>query len=178
MKPRSLIDAAGATALEFVWLAEAVKPASEYGLRIFAGAGPFVPGEEEAAQARARRIADCASALEVERLDAVRDALRTAPDVIGALARASMGSVLADADFFELAQFCDVAANVDALITGAPGFAPLHNRGVRELQAALAPGRAGSYQFYLADAFDAKLADSRALLERAQRDFERARDGV
>jgi DNA mismatch repair protein MutS2 len=171
----SLLDAAGMQALEFAWLRDAVRPASEYGLRIFAGLRPFAPGRERAAQARAQAIADCAAALGVERLDAIRDALRTAPDAIGAIARASMGDVLADASFFELQRFCDAAERIDGLASAWAGFEPSFNAGVRAVRDALEPGRTGTYAFYLADAFDGALGAARSELARAQAEMDAAR---
>jgi DNA mismatch repair protein MutS2 len=175
MRADSLLDSAGLQAFEFSWLVESVRPASEYGLRVFADLRPFEPGAEDAAQTRAERIADCAS-LDPDRLDAIRDALRSTPDAAGAIARASMGDVLADAAFFELARFCDCAVRVDGLIDGALRFEPICNAGLRRVSDALEPGRTGAYEFYLADAFDNALARARARLVDAQAALDDRRD--
>jgi DNA mismatch repair protein MutS2 len=175
MRVSSLLDSAGAQALDVAWLTDAVRPASEYGLRVFADMRPFVPGEEEAAEARAGQIADCAAALDAVRLDAIRDALRTTPDAIGAIARASMGDALADANFFELQRFCDAAERVDVLVNSAVDVKPIFNAGMRRVKNALEPGRTGTYGFYLADAFDAALAAARSEMARAQADFDASR---
>ncbi len=148
---------------------------SEYGSRIFADVRPFSPGDEEDAQARAQRVADCAAAFDMVRFDAVRDALRSAPEAIGPIARASMGDVLADANFFELQRFCDAVDHVDGLVNGSAGIEPILNSGVRAVREALAPGRTGAYEFYLADAFDVALAAARAELADAQADLDAAR---
>ncbi|MEO6836584.1 MAG: hypothetical protein ABI231_11870 [Candidatus Tumulicola sp.] len=175
MKTESLLDAASAQALAFAWLANAVRPVSEYGERVFADLRPFKPGEEAAASARAQRIAGVAATFDSARLDAVRDALRGAPDAVGAIARASMGDVLADANFLELQRFCDAIARVDSLGAGVPGIEPVANDAVRAAGRALEPGRSGKFGFYLADAFDGRLAAERAELARAQAEFDAAR---
>ena len=175
MKPSPLLDPASAQALAFAWLAQAVRPASEYGERIFLTLRPYAPGDEASARARTRRVADAAASLDDARLDAVRDALRGAPDAAGAIARASMGEVLADADFLELQRFGDAIARVDGLVSGALGFEPIAGDAVRAAGRALEPGRSGKFGFYLSDAFDAGLAAARSQLARLQAEFDAVR---
>ncbi|MGA8532887.1 MAG: hypothetical protein WB615_02125 [Candidatus Tumulicola sp.] len=175
MNAQPLLDAAGEQALDVVWLTDALRPASEYGVRPFADWRPFAPGEEAAAQRRAQQVADCAAAFDEERLDAIRDAMRAAPDARGAIARASMGEVLADADFLELQRFCDAAGRVDEFIGTAIGSRPIVTTEVRGLSQALEPGRTGTHAFYLADAFDAALAAARSELKGAQAGFDASR---
>lgn len=175
MRAAGLLDAASAHALGFADLRAAVAPVSEYGERVFAELEPFRPGEEDAAQARAQRIAGVAKAVDGTRLDAVRETLRAAPDAAGAIARASMGDVLGDANFLELQRFADAVTRIDALLAGAPGFPPLEDDGVRDVARALELGRAGKFGFYLADSFGAELAAARAALVRVQAEFDAAR---
>jgi DNA mismatch repair protein MutS2 len=174
VKPGALLDAPGAAALEFAWLVQALSPASEYGRRVFEALLPFPPGCEREAQARAEGIASLANAAGGERLDAVRDVLRNAPDAAGAIARASMGEVLADAQLFEVHRLCDQVARVDALLYDA-GASRISNDDVQAAAAALEPGRSGAFGFYLADAFDAALAAARAELGRTQAEYDAAR---
>jgi DNA mismatch repair protein MutS2 len=177
VKPSSLLDAASAQALAFAWLADAAGPASEYGARVFAGRRPFAPGEEAAAQAHAQHIADVAAALDETRLDAIRDTLRgTPPDAVAAISLASMGDVLADANFLELQRFCDAIDRVDALVGTSPGIEPVANEAVRAIARALEPGRSGaSGGFYLADTFGGTLAAARSDLAETQAEFGAAR---
>lgn len=170
-----LLDAAGLQALGFEWLADVLRPASEYGLRAFAEIRPFVPGEEAAAQARAERIAASAAALDDNRLGALREALAALPDVAGAIARASMDDVLDDPAFFELQRFCDGAQRIHALLDGAGDAAAVCNAGILAVGEALEPGRVRGAGFYLADAFATQLAAARAEMGRLQASFDAAR---
>ena len=167
MKAEPLCDAATAQALACQWLVEAVRPAGEYGDRVFETLRPFAPGEERDAQARAARIAGIAAAVDRSRLDAVRDALRGAPDVAAAIARASMGDVLGDASLLELLRFGDAVESVDAT-AGAILGRPILSDGVRATRRALEPGRSGKFGFYLDDAFDGRLTGARTQLSHAQ----------
>lgn len=175
MNPSPLLDAAAALALDADWLSAALSPASEYGMRRFSELRPFVTGEEEAAQQRAVRIAKCADALELERLDALRAALGALPDSAATFARAAMGDALDDAAFFELQRFCDGAARIDTLLGDAVDAAPACNAGVRAVRDALEPGRVRSSGFYLADAFEIRLGSARAKLRSAQAQFDAVR---
>ncbi|HVA33133.1 MAG TPA: hypothetical protein VNG31_03225 [Candidatus Baltobacteraceae bacterium] len=175
MKPVGLLDAPGAQALHFAWLSAAVAPATEYGEREFVKLRPFSAGDEAAAQARCQRIAAVATAAGAACLDAVREALRAAPDAVGAIARASMGDVLEDADFFELQRFCDAAERVDALLAGVEQVGAVRDDAVQATARALDPGRTGKYGFYLADRFDADLGATRAALSAAQAELDAAR---
>jgi hypothetical protein len=175
VKASSLLDAASAQALAFAWLAGATGPASEYGERVFAELRAFVPGEEAAAHDRARRVAGVAEAVDIERLDAVREALRGAPDAAGAIARASMGEALADANLLELQRFCDAIERVDGLMSGIPGVVPVANDAVRAVARALELGRTGKFAFYLADAFDLALSAARTRLAQMQAEFDASR---
>ncbi len=175
MKPSPLLDADAALALDAEWLSRALMPASEYGLRRFSELRPFAPGEEEAAQRRAARVAAHAAALELERLDALRALLARLPDAIATFARAAMGDILDDAALFELQRFCDGASNIDRLLGGAADAVPACNAGVRAVSEALEPGRVRISGFYLADALDARLAPARAQLQSAQAQFDAVR---
>ncbi|HKE37211.1 MAG TPA: hypothetical protein VKB39_07260, partial [Candidatus Baltobacteraceae bacterium] len=175
MNAGTLVDSATAQALDFAWLAKAISPASEYGRRVFAELVPFVTGEEERASQRAGTIDALAQAADVARFDAVRDALRAAPDASAAVARASMGDVLADPSLFELQRFCDAVARVDSLLEGMAPVGAIANDAVREIGAALEGGRAGRFGFYLADGFDSELREARELAARLQAEFDAAR---
>lgn len=176
MKPDGLLDEISARALEFRWLRAAVAPASAYGERVFDEITPFTPGSEDAAQARARRIAGIARALNAPTLDAVREIFRNVPDASTAIARASMGDVLSDANLLELQRFFDACVRLDALTEPA---AELLERtvsaGVRESSKRLELGRAGKFGFYLADGFDASLARARMALAQAQAEYDAVR---
>jgi DNA mismatch repair protein MutS2 len=175
VKAGTLLDAPTAQMLGFEWLREALAPASEYGERIFAGGQPFRRGDERLAGQRAERIAGVARAVDDARLDAARDLLRSAPDAVGAIARASMDDVLTDIHFFELQRLIDAVERVDVLFDGVPGISAAANQGARDVAAALEPGRSGKFGFYLADAFDAALAGARARFLNAQTEFDLSR---
>ncbi|HTX58068.1 MAG TPA: hypothetical protein VMH02_00225 [Verrucomicrobiae bacterium] len=173
MKAGALLDAATQHALAFEWLVSAVAPASPYGERVFAELRPFAAGEEAAAHARARAVAALAETIDAERLDAARDTLRNAPDAAGAIARASMGDVLSDANFLELQRTFDAIERIDALLAGA--LEPAGSEATRAAARCLELGRAGKFGFYLDDRFDAELAASRARLAQAQAELGAAR---
>ena len=175
MRSAPLLDASGAHALSFAWLRAQVAPAGDYGEREFSGIVPFVPGQEAIASQRARRIAGLAAAADAQRLDAVRETLRNAPDAAGAIARASMGGTLTDAHLLELQRFGDAVARVDALLEGVVGVTPASNDAVAVVARQLELGRAGKFGFYLADGFDGSLTSSRDALTRAQAELDAAR---
>lgn len=173
MRVGALLDAAAAQALAFDWLTGVLRPLSEYGRRTFAELRPFVPGEERAALARARAIAERAM-VDADRLNALAAVFAAVPDVMSAIARASMGDVLDDAAFLELQRFCDAAERIDAL-RGDSFAAPLCNAGVHTVTNALERGRTRGSGFYLAEAFDAALASARAEYASEQAAFEAVR---
>ena len=175
MKPLTLLDPASAQILGFDWLTSAVAPVSPYGERCFAELRPFFAGEEAAAEARADSISALAAALEVDRLEAARVTLRDLPDAAGAIARASMGDVLADPSFLELRRFCEGVDRVDGLVADHVSRPRLADDPVRAIFEALAPGRGEDGGFYLADAFDAGLEAAREALVREQAELDAAR---
>ena len=101
------MDASSAAALDVAWLVAALEPAGPYGQIAFEELRPFARGEEDAARARARRVAEIAATLDGGTLDAVRETLRGMPDAAPAIARASMGDTLGDANLLEIQRFCD-----------------------------------------------------------------------
>jgi DNA mismatch repair protein MutS2 len=175
VKVGELLDEQTASAVGAAWLREALRPASEYGARIFAEQPPFRPGDETAARRRSEHIVRIAASLGGERLDAARDLFRNVPDAASAVARASMGSVLEDAEFLELQRFFDACARIDALLGVGTGQPRSANDAVTVAARALELGRAGRFGFYLADAFDAELARSRAAAARAQAEYDAVR---
>ena len=168
-------DVATADAIGATWLLEAIAPAGSFGRRARARETPFLRGDEEAARAAIARVAALAATLGASDLAAIRAAIARAPDLGDVYVRAAGGAPLDDVDFFELGRLAqaidDVARFVARESFGAPAIA-----GVR---AALAPGSTNGYGFYLADAFDAKLARERAHAVTAQAafDLERSRLG-
>jgi DNA mismatch repair ATPase MutS len=175
VKAGALLDDLSARALDFRWLRGALAPASPYGDRIFERLVPFVPSEEAQAQARAQRISAIAGALDESRLDAIRDIVRSVPDAAGAIARASMGDALTDANLLELQRFFDACARVDTLTEGVCEIPRAATDAVRDSARQLELGRAGKFGFYLADAFDTSLARTRAALSAAQAEYDAAR---
>ena len=166
MKFSALVDSVTAAALDAAWLRAALEPVSDFGQRAFEGIEPFVPGDESRAQEQIERIVQLAAQYSHEQVDAMRDALRSCADPAGTLARAGMGEVLEDAQFLELLRFLDGASRIEPIDLSAVA---------RDLKAALERGRAGSFGFYLDDAFDPELARVRADADRAQAVFESAR---
>ncbi len=175
MKAAGLLDDVTARTVEFRWLRSALAPASPYGERIFERITPFVPGEEPLAQARAQRVAAIASALTSQTLDAMRDVLRNAPDASNAIARASMGDALTDANLFELQRFFDACVRLDTLAGGVEALPRIVSPAVMKSARRLELGRAGKFGFYLADTFDAALGRARAALAQAQAEYDAAR---
>ncbi len=163
MNALQLIDDQTAQLLGFQWLVNAVAPVSPYGARRFAALVPFRPGDEAAAQSRARRIAEVAAQLPPERLSATRGALAELPDVASILARATLGEVLDDPDLLELSRFCEIVERIDA-----------QNDATHAVRALLGYGRSDA-GFYLSDAFDSDLAAARAAFAQAQATLEAAR---
>lgn len=172
MKFEGFFDTATATALRFDWLVDELQPVTDYGRRIFAQLEPFAPGQHARAQEHAQRIATMSAALDASRIDAVREALRSAPDASGAIARASMGDALTDVNFLEIQRFCDVLARTGTLLgEHSPYTLPL----CEEVHRTLERGRSGKFGFYLEDRFDSELAAARTHLRDAQAEFENAR---
>jgi DNA mismatch repair protein MutS2 len=167
VKHESLFDETTAGALDAAWLLRAIAPCGEYGRRAAdAGDGPD-----------ARAIAADAIALERSILDALQDALRGAPDIAPALARAGVGDALEDAAFLELLRFCDAWLRARATLASqerAFGSAAAA-RACESLVAALAVGRAGTYGFYLDERFDPALGAARTLTQRARAEYDAAR---
>lgn len=174
MKSSGLLDEASAHVLGFEWLIGAVAPVSPYGERLFSELRPFVNGEERQAEARARTITELASSLETDRLESVRGALRDLPDAVAAIARASMGDVLDDLHFLELRRFCATISRIDELLAG-PSRPRTSNAAIRAVGAALETGARKGVDFYLDDAFDARLANARERLAREQAELDASR---
>ncbi|MDQ2992248.1 MAG: hypothetical protein M3R30_05455, partial [Candidatus Eremiobacteraeota bacterium] len=166
MKTETLFDETTAGALDVAWLLRAIAPVGEYGRRA---------SDHEVAGART--IAADAVAFDGSTLDALQDALRRAPDIASALARAGVGDALEDAAFLELLRFCDAWLRVRGILAA-------QDRGLGSTEAAAAceslvaileHGRAGTYGFYLDERFDPGLAAVRALTQRAQAEYAAAR---
>ncbi len=175
MNVGAVLDPLGAHALEVAWLVAALAPASEYGDRTFAALRPFRPGQEALAQARADRVRALADDVDAARLDALRETIRSAPDVVTALARSSMGEVLDDVAFLGLQRFVDAIAQIDVLLAQGSVVAPLGCAALHEIATLLEPGRLGRSAFYLADAFADDLARARRAAADAEAAFEAAR---
>ncbi len=174
MRAETLLDEATARALDFRWLCTALAPASDYGDRVFTELVPFVPGEESLAAQRAQGIAAIARAIDAAKADAAREIFRNVPDAVTAIARASMGDTLSDANFLELQRFFDACLRIDTLLESS-GVSKTFDDAVEECARALELGRAGKFGFYLDDKFDASLTRSRADLERAQAEYDAVR---
>lgn len=172
MKAAAVYDAATARALGFEWLAAALRPAGTYGERVFSELQPYARGQEPEARARACEIEGLARA-GFDRLDAVAETLRTAPDALGSVSRASLGEILDDADFLEIQRCTDALARIDGLLEGMRDG--VGNDGVRAVRAALERGRSGKYGFYLADEFEPGLTPARAELQRRQAELDAVR---
>jgi hypothetical protein len=175
VKALDLLDPASAHVLGFEWLTAALAPVSSYGERHFSELRPFVAGEERRAEERARAIARLASALDAERLDALRGAFDALPDAAAAIARASLGDVLDDPNFLELRRLAATIERIDELLADLPEQRPIANESVRAIAAALAPGGPKETGFYLADAFDPQLELARERLGREQAELDAAR---
>lgn len=174
MKRSGLLDEVSAKAFDFAYLRAALAPASEYGERIFSQLQPFTPGQEFAAQARAEQIARVARVLDSAQLDTAREIFRNVPDAATAIARASMGDALSDANLLELQRFFDACRRIDALGEAA-SLPRCTNAAVVAAAASIEIGRAGKFGFYLADAFDERLSRARADLGRAQAEYDAVR---
>jgi DNA mismatch repair ATPase MutS len=175
MKALDLLDAASAELLGFDWLVNAVAPISPYGTRLFSDLVPFRPGNEAAAESRARAIAQIAEQLHPDRVSAARSLLEQLPDIAVVVAGASMGEMLDDPGFLELRLFCEIVERVDASLP-ANGFGQrIASEATQAVSAALAPGRNEAAGFYLSDAFDAELAAARAAYAQAQAEVDAAR---
>jgi DNA mismatch repair protein MutS2 len=175
VKTDGFIDDQTASSLGVAELREMLRPAGAYGDRVFDRQTPFVPGEESAARARAQSIAAAAAALDESALDAAREIFRNTPDVVGALARASMGDVLEDADFLELQRFFDACERLDAITAGRTRSPRVVRDAVVRAARALERGRSGRFGFYLGDEFDDELRSARAALSQAQAEHDAAR---
>ena len=175
MRLADVVDATTAAALRAAWLHAELEPVSETGRRAAQNVAPFRPGEEREARERAQRIADLARAIEAGHVDALRDALRLAPDPIAAIARCAMGEVLSDAQFLELMRFLDAVARIDALLGASSVPLPYASDASREVARVLEGGRAGKFGFYLSENFDTALAQARARAQAAQAEYESSR---
>ena len=175
MKAGGLLDEVSARALEFRWLRNALAPASAYGERVFDGCVPFAPGDETKAHARAQRIASIASAFTHETLDAMREVFRNVPDAATAIARASMGDPLSDANLLEMQRFFDACVRIDTLSSVADALPKVVSDAVLETARRLELGRAGKFGFYLVDNFDPSLGRARAALAQAQAEYDAVR---
>ncbi|MBV8688642.1 MAG: hypothetical protein JOZ59_00920 [Candidatus Eremiobacteraeota bacterium] len=172
MNVGALCDGATAARLRVDWLLAELEPISEYGRERFRDQQPFASGEQSAAQEHAERIAAIAKR-DVERLDAVREALRELPEIRPAVSRARLGATLVDADFWTLLRFCEtaqqLASAVDSTIVREP-IVP----GTRLLEA-LSTGKSDGFAFYLSDRFSETLAKKRHELQRAESRLEASR---
>jgi DNA mismatch repair ATPase MutS len=175
VKALDLLDAASAELLGFDWLVNAVAPISPYGSRLFSELVPFRPGNEAAAESRARKIAEMGERLHPDRVSAARALLEQLPDIAGVIARASMGEMLDDPSFLELRRFCETIERVDALLPAITHGERIASEATHAVMEALAPGRNEAAGFYLSDAFDAELATARAAYTQAQAEVDAAR---
>lgn len=167
MRFAALLDATTASALEVAWLNAQLEPLSEPGRRAYDLLAPLRPGEERAASERANAVAELAQRIDPSGVDAMRDALRAAPDPLPAISRAAMGDTLEDADLLELLRFLDAAMRLQPHVEIADE--------VRELLQLLERGRAGKFGFYLSEKFDSSLAAARSEADRVQAEFDAAR---
>jgi multidrug efflux pump subunit AcrA (membrane-fusion protein) len=175
VKVRSLLDELSARALDAPWLLSALGPVSPYGERVFDTCVPFRPGEEVPAATRARRVAGIAEKLLPAALDAARETMRSVPDAGTAIARASMGDALSDANLLELLRYVDACLRLDTLTGDVPELDRVANEAVRAVLGTLERGRAGGFGFYLDDAFAADLAAARASLAQMQAEYDAVR---
>ena len=173
MKAERLLDDLSARALDLDTLRDLTSPASPYGERVWARLRPFRPGQEQDAAARASRISEIARALSSAQIDAAREVFRNVPDASGAIAQASMGDTLGDAQLLELQRFFDACVTLDG-VTGDNAFPRTAGDTVREIARTLELGRAGKFGFYLADGFDPRLSSARAALAKAQAGYDAA----
>jgi dsDNA-specific endonuclease/ATPase MutS2 len=168
---------ATAAATGIGWLLEAIAPASAYGRRARERERPYRRGDEARARTAIERVARTAHECSAAQLDAIANAIGSAPEIATAIERARAGGTLADADFFELGRFFDALDDVGAQVREAPslaGVAPAAD-GLAELRAQLAPGRSSERSFYLADALAPELAAARDEARHAQAVCDRVR---
>jgi DNA mismatch repair protein MutS2 len=165
MKLDGLIDDQSAERLGFAWLEAAIAPVSAYGARAFAQLRPYRPGEERAAFERATEIEGRARSLSSDRVGATLGAIAALPDIAPIVARAAIGEVLDDPDFYELLHFCEGVQALDGI----------GNASTRAVAAALSPGQFAAGAFCLADAFDDALNAARSAMSDAQAEFEAVR---
>lgn len=175
MNFEALADARTRAALALNWLRAELEPVGEYGRRAFDELIPFSPGQESKARERVARITRLAETLDPSRVDAIRDALRAAPDAAAAIARAAMGDVLADANLLEVQRVLDAAARIGGLLAEPDGTLRALMHDLADLAAALERGRRGKFGFYLADAYDPALARARIAADDAQAQYDAAR---
>jgi hypothetical protein len=143
------------------WLLEELAPSGALGRAARERERTFRPGDEDAARAAIGLVGAAAAGIDAARLASVRAAIGTAPDPRAALAQARAGGILGDVDFFDLARFLDVLAELAPLAEMA-AFAAHVPGDAAELRAVFGPGRGAERSFYIADAFDAELASRRA----------------
>lgn len=166
MRFGDIVDATTASALQTAWLHAQLEPVTEFGRRAYAQIAPYRPGQEREATLHSQAIADLARTLTGEQIDAMRDALRSSPDPLPAISRASMGDVLEDTNLLELLRFLDAAKRTQpSLIADC----------INALAASLELGRAGKFAFYLSEKFDGDLASARSTADRAQAEYDSAR---
>ncbi|MEO6913133.1 MAG: hypothetical protein ABI182_03810 [Candidatus Baltobacteraceae bacterium] len=175
MNWESFADPLTRGALQLDWLAAALEPVSEYGRREFALLVPFSPGQIEPLRANLKIVDRFAKELDPSRVDAIRDALRAAPDAIGAIARGAMGETFTDAALLEVQRFCDVVGRVRGLLEGVRAWSSEAPGEIEEVARALERGRSGKFGFYLADGFDETLSAARAAAGAAQAEYDVAR---
>lgn len=170
------LDDASAQAIDVAWFRNALLPASEYGRRAFEAMQPFAPGKQDAAAASARRIADLATQMDDERIDALRECLAQTPDIGDSIARISVGRVPLDSDLLLLLRACDAMSRADTLV--APFCDPCGSDATRALATLIERGRSGRYGFYLDAAFDDRLREARIAYEAASSAFDLARSRI
>lgn len=178
MNWESFADPLTRGALQLDWLEAALEPVSEYGRREFAQLVPFSPDRIELLRAALRTVARVAQALEPAGADAIRDALRAAPDATGAIARGAIGQTLTDANFLELQRLCEVVGRVRGLLAGVRAWPSDSLDEIGVVGRALEPGRSGKSGFYLADSFDEALGSARVAAHVAQIEYDQAREAV
>ena len=168
-------NAATAAALELEWLLTESAPAGEFGRRFRAQQRAFGPGDEAEARVAVAAVARVGGAASIGMLEALRGALAAVPDPSTALARAAVGDVLGDVDFFDLNRFLDALGEVRVLLADAAFAGVEAPAGDASLAAALAPGRTPQRSFYLDDAFAPELASARAAANERQTAYDAAR---
>lgn len=160
MNTRALMDDATALASNCAWLARELAPLGAPGVRAARTWDPFVPGEEDRAQAEVLRVSAAAAALAPQALAAIRALVASCPDPLPIAQAASAGDTLEDTDFFVLVRFCATLESARAHAGIEPTLIP---DACTDLAAALAPGARSGGGFYLDDAFAAELAAARSV---------------